>query len=172
MNSPASIALPALPICIAQLFKKAFDGYDLKPLREQIIARVQSNPSDAAGLMDLCAIEQLLGNQSSWMGYQTQALKLQRLYRSSWPTTQEALHVLAFMAPGDIGNNTPIDFLLERSDIVLHMFYVVPGEPLPRAFPGHHIAIAAPCESDQNRAVLKEIERLMAGWPCPVLKRP
>ncbi len=168
MNRP----LPALPICVAQLFKKSFDGYDLRPLRSQIIARVQSNPSDAAGLMDLCAIEQLLGNHSSGLGYQAEALKLQRLYRSSWPTSQEALHVLAFMAPGEIGNNTPIEFLLESSDVVLHMLYVVSGEPLPREFPDHDIAIAALCESDQNRPVLEEIERLIPTWGCPVLNQP
>ena len=46
------------PICVARLLKMAFDGCDLAPLREQIIARLKSNPVDAAALIDLCAIEQ------------------------------------------------------------------------------------------------------------------
>jgi len=165
-------SFPALPICIAQLFKKAFDGYDLRPLRSQILARIQTNPLDAAGLMDLCVIEQLLGDQASGLRFQAEALKLQRLYRSSWPTSSRPLHVLVFMAPGDIGTNTPIEFLLERSDVVLHKLYVVPGQAIPDALPRHDVAIVTVCESDQNRPILREIERLIPVWPCPVLNHP
>jgi hypothetical protein len=172
MDEPRAVPLPALPICVAQLFKKALDGYDLKPLRSQIIARTQSNPLDAAGLMDLCVIEQLLGDPASGLRFQVEALRLQRLYRSSWPTSSQPLHVLAFMAPGDIGTNTPIDFLLERSDVVLHMFYVIPGQGIPDTLPRHDVAIVTVCESDQNRPILREIERLIPDWPSPVLNDP
>ena len=172
MDRHDGVARPALPICVAQLFKKAFDGYDLRPLRDKIIARTQSDPLDAAGLLDLALIEQLLGDLTSGLRYQAQALSLQRLYRSSWPTSSEPLRVLAFMAPGEVGTNTPIDFLLERSDVVLHMLYIVPGQAVPRVVPDHDIAIVTVCESDQNRPILAEIERLIPGWPCPVLNHP
>ena len=49
-------------ISVARLFKQAFDGHDLKPLRSQLLARVEGDPFDAAALMDLSVIEQLLGN--------------------------------------------------------------------------------------------------------------
>src|SRR5271165_5356809 len=32
------------PICVAELFEKAFDGHDLRSLRSQIIARTEANP--------------------------------------------------------------------------------------------------------------------------------
>jgi glutathione synthase/RimK-type ligase-like ATP-grasp enzyme len=172
MDRLRAIPLPALPICVAQLFKKAFDGYDLKPLRSQIIARTQSNPLDAAGLLDLSVIEQLLGNLDSGLAYQDKALRLQRLYRSSWPTSSRPLRVLAFMAPGDIGTNTPTEFLLERSDVVLHMLYIVPGQSIPRALPEHDVAIVTVCESDKNRPILNKIDQLIPGWPRPVLNNP
>ena len=37
------------------------------------------------------------------------------------------------MAPGDFMANTPLEFMLEGSSIVLDMMYVVPGAPLPDA---------------------------------------
>jgi hypothetical protein len=157
---------------MAKLFKMAFDGHDLKPMRAKIAARIDSDPLDAAALMDLCVIEQLLGNQASGLKRQAEALRIQRLYQSSWPASSQALHVLAFMAPGDVGTNTPIEFLLDGADVVLHMFYVVPGQPIPDPLPNHDVAIVTPCESDRNRPILREIERLIPNWPCRVLNQP
>jgi hypothetical protein len=160
------------PTCVARLLKMAFDGCDLAPLREQIIARLKANPVDAAALIDLCAIEQILGDQASGLRRQAEALSLHRLYRSSWPASPQALRVLAFMAPGDVGTNTPIEFLLQGFDVVLYSLYVVPGRPVPYLLPDHDIAIVTVGESDQARPVMREIERLMPSWQCPVLNRP
>ena len=156
----------------ARLFKQAFDGHDLKPLRAQLLARIEGDPLDAAALLDLSVVEQLLGNQAEGLRQQTQALRIQRLYRPSWPAPPQALRVLALMAPGDLGNNTPIEFLLDGSDVELYILYVVPGQPLPNPLPEHDIAIATPCESDQNRGVLREIQRLTPSWLCTVLNQP
>jgi hypothetical protein len=172
MDKMTAIPGPASPISMARLFKMAFDGCDLKPLRAQMTARIECSPLDAAALMNLCVVEQLLGNQAAGLRRQAEALSFQRLYRSSWPASPHALHVLAFMGPGDVGNNTPIEFLLDGSDVVLHMLYVVPGQPVPNPLPDHDIAISTPCESDQNRPVLREIECLTTHWPCPVLNQP
>jgi len=172
MDNTIAFSRAASPISMARLFKTAFDGHDLKPLQAQASARINSDPADAAALMDLCVIEQLLGNQAVGLQCQAQALGIQRLYRSSCPASPQALQVLAFKAAGDVGTNTPIEFLLDGSDVVLHMLYVVPGQPLPNPIPEHDIAIVTPCESDQNRPVLREIERLIPCWPCPVLNQP
>jgi hypothetical protein len=75
------------------------------------------------------------------------------------------------MAPGDFMANTPLEFLLEGSDINLDMLYVLPGQPLP-PIPEHDIAIVAVGESDANRPVLAEIGRLLRHWPRPVLNAP
>ena len=167
-------ALPSRTISAAKLFKMAFDGHDLKPLRSELVVRAQSGERAvaAAALMNLCVIEQLLGDKQSGLERQSEALRRQRLYRSSWPASPDALQVLAFLAPGDIGTNAPIEFLLDGSDIVLHRLYVIAGQPIPLPLPAHDIAIVTPCESDQNRPVLREIERLIPTWPCPVLNRP
>jgi hypothetical protein len=166
------IAYHPAPICISDLFKAVFDGKNLEPLRESMISRLQSNPDDPAVLMNLCAIDQILGNPVSGLQFQQQALAHSRLYQSYWPASSQALRVVAFMAPGNIGTNTPIGFLLNCRDVVLYSLYVVPGKPLPDPFPEHDIAIVTMCEEDANRPVLRETERLIANWPCPVLNRP
>jgi hypothetical protein len=170
-NLESNLQVPS-PISMAKLFKTAFDGHDLRPLRLQTLARIEADPHDAAALLNLSVIEQLLGNREAGLHRQSQALALERLYRSPWPASSHALRVLAFKAPGDVGTNTPIEFLLEGADVVLYTLYVVPGQPIPNPLPDHDIAIVTPCESDQNRIVLREIERLISDWPRPVLNQP
>src|ERR1039457_4192908 len=163
---------PPAPLCLAHLFKTAFDGGDLKPLRDQILAQSYSDCVDAAAaLISLSTIEQLLGDKPSGLARQLEALSLHRLYRSSWPASPSALRVLAFKAAGDVSTNTPIEFLLEGSDVVLYSLYVVPGKPLPTV-PEHDIAIFTVGESDGDRPVMREVESLIHAWPCPVLNRP
>ena len=168
---PAVVQAP-VPLCFAKLFKTAFDGGDLRPLRDQLLAQSYSNPSNrAAALMSLCVIEQILGNKATGLAWQAEALASHRLYQSSWPASPNALRVLAFKAPGDISTNTPIEFLLEGSDVVLYSLYIVPGQPLPE-IPDHDIAIFTVGESDADVPVMREVESLIETWPCPVLNRP
>lgn len=163
--------IPA-PICFAKLFRMASDGGDLISLRERVIAEARSNSvAAAAALMSLCTIGQLLRDQASGLAYQAEALGLHRLYRSSWTTSPDALRVLAFKAAGDFSTNTPIEFLLEGSDVILYSVYVVPGQSLP-ALPDHDVAIFTAGESDRERPVMQMIGQLIQSWPCPVLNRP
>ncbi len=160
------------PLSVARLSKLAFDGVDLAPLHSQLLDKYVFEPDNAAALMDLSVIEQLLGNLDIGLARQHDALSLRRVYRSPCAAAEPRLRLLAFAAPGDIGNNTPLEFLLEESDIELTTLYVVPGEPWPDPIPAHDLAIVAVCESDDNRDALAEIARVAASWPKPVLNRP
>jgi glutathione synthase/RimK-type ligase-like ATP-grasp enzyme len=82
------------------------------------------------------------------------------------------LRLLALAAPGDIGTNTPLEFLLEDSDVALTTLYILPGLPPPEPLPEHDLAFVAVGESDANAPILAEIERLIAHWQRPVLNRP
>jgi hypothetical protein len=175
MNMVASLTPPApppQPTGLAILLKMAFDGYNMAALRGSVLARSPSGPLDAASLIDLCVIEQVLGDPASGLNRQSSALALNRLYRSPWPASARALKVLAFMAPGDISSNTPIDFLLQGSNSILYSLYMVPGQPLPDPLPDHDIAIVIVGESDRVRPILAQIEDLIPTWPCPVINRP
>jgi glutathione synthase/RimK-type ligase-like ATP-grasp enzyme len=161
-----------MPLGIAKLSKLAFEGTDLGPLRSQLLDKYIFEPNNAAALMDLATVEQLFGNEQDGIARQNEALQCRRIYRSPCAQEKPALRVLALAAPGDIGNNTPLEFLLEGSDIALATLYVVPGSVLPAELPEHDVAIVTACESDDNRAVLQEIARLLPSWPRPVLNQP
>jgi glutathione synthase/RimK-type ligase-like ATP-grasp enzyme len=152
---------------IARLSKLVFDGADLKPLWRDLVDRFVTGQSDAGALMDLATLEQLFGNAAGGIAFQRAALDRLQLYRS--PGAEPAsLRLLALAAPGDIGANTPLEFLLEGSDIALETLYVVPGS-LPQSLPPCDLAIVAAGESDANRPVLAAIAALTARERVPVL---
>jgi glutathione synthase/RimK-type ligase-like ATP-grasp enzyme len=160
------------PRGVAQLSKLMFAGVDLRPLWSELVGRYVYRPDDAAALFDLAILEQLFGNLAAGLARQAEALLLCRLYRSPFTGDAPALRLLAFAAPGDIGANTPLEFLLEGAAVELHTLYVVPGMPLPSDIPEHDLAFVAAGESDANRGVLDEIARLTARWPRPVVNPP
>jgi len=162
---------PASPIGIAKLSKLAFDGTDLMPLWRGLVDRFIADQDAAAALMDLATIEQFLGDNESGLARQREALSLARLYRSP-VTGSPRLRLLALAAAGDIGTNTPLEFLLDGSDIALDTLYVVPGLPLPDPLPEFDIAIVAAGESDENRPVLAAVAEITKNWPQRVLNPP
>jgi hypothetical protein len=134
---------------------------------------VMADAQDAAALMDLSTILQLVGDRDAGMAWQAHALRVQRLYRRPPArVSPDGVRVLAFLAPGDFMANTPLEFLLEDTDVRLDMYYMVPASPSAEPISDHDIAFVAAGGSDENRAVLGEIEDYVRSWPCPVLNRP
>ena len=160
------------PLGVAKLSKLAFDGVDLAPLRSQLLDKYVFEPENAAALIDLSIIEQFMGNVEDGIARQAEALDLCRIYRSPFGSDKPALRLLAFAAPGDIGTNTPLEFLIEGSDVALTTLYVRAGEPLPETIPEHDLAIVAVGEGDANKPVLDPIAKLIPSWPKPVLNQP
>jgi len=168
----AVTAQEASPIGVARLSKMMFDGEDLGPLWRDLIGKYIYQRGDAAALMDLAVVEQLFGNREDGLARQAEALELCRIYRSPVEGEVPSLRLLAFAGPGDIGANTPLEFLLPGGEVALTTLYILPGAALPHPLPEHDLAIVALGESDENRPVLDEIGRLIENWPCPVLNPP
>ena len=124
------------PLGIAKLSKLAFDGVDLAPLHSQLLDKYIFEPDNAAALMDLSTIEQLFGNGHDGVARQGEALMLRQVFHSPCEAAKPALRLLALAAPGDVGNNTPLEFLLDGSDIALSTLFIVPGQKLPDPLPG------------------------------------
>lgn len=167
------IPVPAVPIGLPTLVKLAFDGSNLEPLWQTLLERALENPDDAAALMDLSTIAHIRGQRHERLVLQTHAIEAQRLYRQL-PARDAAngLRLLALMVPGDFLANTPVEFLLEGSDVTLDIVYVIPGLPLPDPLPQHDVVLVAATELEDNRAALREIATLTASWPRPVLNSP
>jgi hypothetical protein len=157
---------------VAELTRMAFDGKDLRPLWHEMMEKATDDVAGSGLGMDLSVISQLLGDQPTGLAIQNDTLALNTLYRSPCAADRPRLRILALAAVTDIGGNTPLEFLLQGSDIELATFYIVPGAPLPSPLPDHDIAIVVAPDADNSRACLKIIEELAAVWPRPILNAP
>jgi glutathione synthase/RimK-type ligase-like ATP-grasp enzyme len=153
------------------LMTRAFQGIDLAPLAAELIERAGADPADADALMDLSTILQLRGIHDLGVTTQAHALQTRRLFELQG-RRGSGLRLLAIMAPGDLMTNTPLEFLIEDSDIALRMLYLLPGEPIPRELPAHDVVFIAVSQSDRTRALLEQLAAAAPTWGSPVVNRP
>jgi hypothetical protein len=159
-------------IGFARLTTMAFEGIDLRPLRDQLMNKLADGTAGAGEGLDLSLIAQLLGDKQIGMAIQAEVLSFHQLYRSPCSLEQPKLRLLALAAAIDMGGNTPIEFLLENSGIELQTLYVVAGVDLPTPLPEHDVAIVIASDSEECIDALAKIDRLAASWPRPLLNPP
>lgn len=165
MTSPSPL------IGVAPLMRQAFMDVDLRPLGAELLARAQANPDDANAIFDFSTVLQLTGERDAALAVQMEAIRITSLYSipSVLPTR---LRLLVIMGPGDLMSNTPIEFLLEDSDVALDMLYLTLETPWPETVPDHDVLLVAIAESEANRELLPLVAQLVANWPRPVINRP
>src|SRR6185437_6192929 len=156
-------------IGFARLTRMAFGGADLRPLRDEIVSKIANGTAAAGEGLDLSLIAQLLGEKQAGLAIQAEVLAFHQLFRSPCSAAQPKLRVLALAGAMDMGGNTPIEFLLERSGIELLTLYVVDGVELPVPLPDHDVAIVIASDSEECRDALRKIERSAPRWPRPLL---
>lgn len=156
----------------ATLMRIAMSGVDLAPLGEQLLARAAADPHDANALMDMSMVLQLTGNRELALAMQRQALAIQPLYRLPARRGEPGVRLLAFMTPGDLMTNTPLDCLIEDSDVALDMLYLGADLEPPAELPEHDLLFVAIGASDRNAALLSELGEATRNWPRPVLNLP
>ena len=172
MQHQVSAANYADRIGFAQLTRRAFEGVDLQPLRDQLVVRITEGTAQAGEGLDLSLIVQLLGDKDAGLAIQSEVLTFHQLFRTPSAASKPGLRLLALAADIDMGGNTPIDFLLEGSDIELLTLYVVKGVGLPENLPEHDVAIVVASDSEECREALALIEEAAPRWPRPLLNRP
>ncbi len=131
-----------------------------------LIQEMFSKPADATFFMNQFQLFSTLGNCDFALEMQKKALELETAYRIV-PSKAPTVRLLALMTPGDSSENTPLEYLVEDSDIQLDLLYILPGKPLPVAIPEHDVAIVAAGSSSRDALAL--MERLTSEWPRPVL---
>ena len=157
---------------MARLTKMAFDGADLRPLCQELTAKLLDGTAQAGEGLDLSLIAQLLGDKETGLAVQREILASHRLFRSPCAASNPRLRVLALAAATDMGSNTPIEFLLEESGIELMVLYVVPDAGLPVPLPNHDVAIVIASDSEDCREALCMIDQAAPRWPRPLLNPP
>ena len=173
-NQPIGMTEPVCAdrIGFARLTTMAFDGADLRPLRDELISKVADGTAGAGEGLDLSLITQLLGDKPTGIAIQAEVLAFHRLFRSPCSAEKPKLRVLALAAAIDMGGNTPIEFLLEPSGIELLTLYVTAGTGLPVPLPDHDVAIVIASDSEECRDALDIIDAAVARWPRPLLNPP
>jgi glutathione synthase/RimK-type ligase-like ATP-grasp enzyme len=160
-------------IGLAPIMTMACNGIDLTPLGRELLQR--ANHSDgatrASALMDVAIILQMKGNAQLALAMQEQALELSQVYRLR-RTGTSGIRVLALMCPGVVGDNTPLEFLVENSDIDLKFLYLAPDTFLPSGIPDHDILFVAVGHSERRLDVLNWLANLVSNWPRPVVNLP
>ncbi|HZV66603.1 MAG TPA: RimK family alpha-L-glutamate ligase [Telluria sp.] len=159
-------------IGVAPLMRRAFLNEDLHPLGAALLARAQANPLDANAYLDCSTVLQLTGDREVALAMQAEAVRIQPLYSLPANRPEPGLRLLVIMGLGDLMTNTPIEFLVEDSDVALDLLYLTADAPWPEIVPEHDVMLVAMAESDANQPLLQELARFVEGWPRPVINPP
>ena len=166
-------ATPYAPLIgAAALMRCAFYRDDLRPVGELLLARAQAHPDDANAWLDASFVLQLLGQREAGLEVQHHALATRSLYALPAPARAPTLNLLVLMGPGDFMANTPIEFLVQTSDIAANVHYLTLDLPLPEQVPDHDVLFVAIAQSDANAPLLRDVAQMLDGWPRPVVNRP
>ena len=168
-----SAAVPFAPLIgVAPLMRRAFLNEDLAPLGAVLLARAQENPADANALLDCSTVLQLTGERDLALAVQAQAIAIQALYSLAAHGAGPGLRLLVIMGPGDLMANTPIEFLLEDSDVSVDLLYLTLESEWPESVPEHDVMMVALAESEANQPLLMRLAGALAHWPRPVINLP
>ena len=121
---------------LANIMRLAFNGDNLSDITSQLTSRIAVNSLDSAAMMDLSVVLQLNAKPELAIELQSEALLQDQYFELKSNPTNPALKLLAIMGPGEVMANTPIDFLVENTDIALSYLYVGEGLPVPSQIPG------------------------------------
>ncbi len=159
---------PSKIVGLATIARLMFGNVDISPVRQALLDRIGKNERDAGALHDLSTIELLSGNRESGLALQAMALQRQKLYRR--PSLQpDPFRLLALAAPGDFMMNTPLEFLLEETNVSLDILYLRQGESFPHELPECDAVFVAVAESDANQPILEAIAQASQSIARPLV---
>ncbi|MGZ5599912.1 MAG: ATP-grasp domain-containing protein [Methylobacter sp.] len=137
----------------------------------QLLHEAGSDKDPGNLFMCMFYILSALGQDKMALEMQSDALRYKSVYRVVSPPAPK-IRLLAIMGPGDMTDNTPLDFLIEQSDIRLDLLFITSENNLPSSIPDHDIAFVALGESDKNNPILEKIAKMLLSWPRPYINDP
>ena len=153
---------------LSRLWRLVQEGGDLA----RVVAQAAEEPDNAVMLMQMSFVLQITGQREAGLALQARALQLQRHF--SIPARHEPVmvRVLVLLRAGDMMDNTPIDFLLEDSDISMEYLYLSEFVTELADCPAHDLVFVAVGESTANRPMLERLGHALQNWPSPVFNLP
>jgi hypothetical protein len=137
-----------------------------------MLQSLQDHGRNANLLMNLSIAAQCLGQAALGLSFQQEALALQRTFTVAARIQPARLRLLVLVTPGNIQSNTPLECLLEVSDVELLFHFVTVGDQPLAVVPAHDVLFVGVSDSDANHALLQALESALAGWAQPVLNAP
>lgn len=153
---------------ISALVRLVYEQGDIKTAWDALVARLTADAGDTSALMDISVLLQTTGQRDKGLQAQAAAIAQRKVYRRIHGTG-EGLRIVAFVTAGDMMANTPIDFLLEGSNVTLHFVYLDATMKLLPPLPACDAAFMAIGESEANQPVLENVARLLRHWMGPKL---
>jgi glutathione synthase/RimK-type ligase-like ATP-grasp enzyme len=177
---------------LAALTRPIFQSKNYNQTVDALYERVELDPKDAAALLDLGMLHQLLGMQEQGLAIQQDALKLQQHFvvknekdAQLFPSPlavegvakrrergEKIIKLLVLMQPGTFQENTPVEFLVENTLIQLEILYILPDSPLPEIIPEHDVMLIGIGYTEASHALLERMIPWVAAWQKPVINRP
>ena len=158
---------------LAPFLRMNLAGVDLLPIAQAMTTAAERQPDNANLWMNLATAMFCVGQREIALQIQAQALEMQRIFYLAASRRPAKLRLLMIMAADDLAGNTPLDCLLENSDIDLIYYFLPPGAPLALAdAPDHDVLMTAISETDRNLDLLTALTPILSGWPRPVINSP
>jgi hypothetical protein len=157
---------------LAPFLRASIAGADLRPATQHMLQRLTADRANANLLMNLSIAFQSLNQKEMGLEFQDEALALQKSFTLPARFQPARLRLLVLVTRGSIQSNTPLECLLEESDIELVFHYIEAGERMLAAVPPHDVLMVGISDSDANRPLLCALDLELQGWFRPVLNAP
>ena len=157
---------------LAPFLRMSITGSDFVPLVQNMLTKTEETPDDANLWMNLSTAMLCLKQTEVGLAMQAHALEKNRIYHLPALQKPAIKNLLILMVAGDLAANTPLDCLLENSDLNMDFYYVSLDDPLSWPIPDHDALLVAISEADENMAILRKLEKILSNWQKPVLNKP
>ena len=157
---------------LAPFLRASIAGKDLRMATQQMLQRLAEDHSNPKLLMNLSIAAQCLNQKELGLEFQREALSMQQTYTLPASVQPARIRLLMLATQGSIQSNTPLDCLLEKSDVELVFHYISAADNLLASVPEHDLLFVGISDSDANRGLLQTLGEQLQGWPKPVLNAP
>jgi len=159
-------------------------NYDLLPIPSAVsigriprdrlmdeVATALNDTDQANSFMRLFTLFQSAGLYDVAQEMHEKALSLRRFYRLQGPT-QPSIRLLAIMGPRPEIDNSPVEYLVDETDIELILYYFDFDNPVSGPVPDHDVAMVAIGESLLGAPLLRMLNSVVEHWPRSILNSP
>ena len=159
-------------IGLAPFLRLSISGGDLRQVAQALLEQARQDQDNPNLWMNLATAFFTIGERELGLTIQAQALQMERRYTLPARRQPARCRLLVLQNAGDLAENTPIDCLLEDSDVELIYQYVSAAEPLPADLPEHDALLVGLSVSETSQPILDALVPLLANWSKPVINAP